>query len=480
MTIIQGLAIAHALIALTFSIRILLRDDLTSAARLAWFLVMLFAPYVGVVGYVLFGEISLGRTVHRRHDEVFSGLRAIAGNAMGSCKRNLPGNVEPIYQTAFRAASVDGFETTLGNRAELMPDAKTARVRLVADIDAAVESVQVLYYIWLDDHTGQNVAGALIRAAKRGVVCHAVADGLGSRKFVRSKWWSEMREAGVNLCVALPIKWVVDTILFSRLDLHNHRKMTIIDSRITWCGSQNCADPEFLVKAKYAPWVDVMLRFEGPIVAQVQLLFASDWLLNNGGKLPTSFPIRAEPMEDGFPAQIFADGPTERRGATPQLFATLLTLAITEVIISTPYFVPNPTVLDALSAAATRGVSVTMIVPKRNDSWIVAAASHSYYRSLLEHGVKLYEFRNGLLHAKTLTIDGVLSLIGSTNLDLRSFDLNYESDVLLRDDATTRAIVERQRDYLSQSDQVTLADVEAWPYRRRIWNNVIATIGPIL
>ena len=478
--LIQIFALAHALIVITFSARILLRDDLSSAARLAWFLVMLLGPYVGVVLYLLFGEINLGRTIHRRHDEIFAKLGEVAGAALGDSDKNLPGNVEVEYQTAFRAASVDGFQITLGNRAELLPDADSARSRLIEDIDQATESVQALYYIWLDDNTGRNVAQALIRAAQRGVVVHAMADGLGSRKFIRSKYWQEMRQAGVKLTVALPMKWVIDTILFSRIDLRNHRKITVIDSRITWCGSQNCADPEFLVKAKYAPWVDIMLRLEGPVVAQCQLVFASDWLLNSGEQIPGSFQMQAEEIDGGFPAQMFADGPTERRGATPQLFATLLATARKEVVISTPYFVPNSTVLDAIYAAGVRGVDVTMIFPQRNDSWIVAAASRSYYRQLLMHGVKIHEFRDGLLHSKTLTIDRVLSLVGSTNLDLRSFDLNYENDILLRDGELTQAIFERQQDYLRQSAPVTIDDVNSWTYGRRIWNNVIATVGPVL
>lgn len=478
--LIQGLAIAHAVVVIVFTIRILLRDNLSSAARLAWFMVMLFTPYVGVFLYLLFGEISIGRTVHQRHDEIFTKLRVMAGEALGSCEQNLEGSVETEYQTAFRAASVDGFGTTLGNKAELLPDGVSARSRLIDDIDNATESIQCLYYIWLDDNTGRNVAEALTRAAKRGVAVHAMADGLGSRKFVRSKHWRAMRNAGVKLSVALPMKWVIDTILFSRLDLRNHRKITVIDSCITWCGSQNCADAEFLVKAKYAPWVDIMLRLQGPVVAQNQLLFASDWLLNSGEEVPETFELKATEIESGFPAQIFADGPTDRRGASPQLFATLLTLARKEVVISTPYFVPNSTVLNAICAAAIRAVDVTMIFPKRNDSWVVAAASHGYYRQLLEHGVKIFEFRDGLLHAKTFTIDRKLSLIGSTNLDLRSFDLNYESDILLRDDETTQLIYDRQQSYIAQSDAVTLEDVNAWTYHRRIWNNVVATIGPIL
>ena len=485
------MTLLHAVIVTVFAVRILLRNDLISAARLAWFMTLLLAPYAGAAIYLLFGEISLGHTVHRRHDEIFSRLRRAAGDAMGAGDAPLA-EIEIQYRAAFRAGSVDGFTITDGNRAELLPDATSARARLIEDIDAATQSVQVLYYIWLDDPTGVRTAEALIRAAGRGVSCRVMADGLGSRRFIRSKTWRAMREAGVEVRTALPIRGLLRTVLFSRIDLRNHRKITVIDHRVVWCGSQNCADAAFRVKAKYAPWVDIMLRFEGPVAAQCQTLFASDWRLNGPAdrdtdgdgepdRAPTTpFRLQADPLEAGFPALLFADGPTERRGATPQLFATLLASAQEEIAISTPYFVPSPTVLDALCAAALRGIRVTMIFPQRNDSWIVAAASRSYYRQLLDHGVQIHEYRDGLLHAKTLTVDRKLTLIGSTNLDLRSFDLNYESDILLRDDATTQAVRARQDDYLAASDPVTADDVAAWSVPRRLWNNVIATVGPVL
>ena len=261
------------------------------------------------------------------------------------------------------------------------------RERLVADIDAATDHVHVLYYIWLDDDTGTAVAQALMRAARRGVTCRAMADGLGSRRLIKGALWREMKEAGVQLAVALSLENPVRTLLTSRIDLRNHRKITVIDGRITYCGSRNSADPEFLVKAKYAPWVDIMLRFEGPVVAQNQLLFASDWMQATDEALD-QFNLIAEPIDGGFPAQVMGDGPTERRGATPQLFANLIACAQHDLTLSTPYFVPDATVFEALCAAAHRGVNVTLIFPKVNDSWVVAAASRSYYRRLLEGGVR--------------------------------------------------------------------------------------------
>ena len=459
--------------------RILWRDDISAPARLAWFIIIVTLPYFGVVVYGLFGEASLGRTIHRRHDEVFEMIRNKGAAALGSLD-NLR-CIETEYRAPFQfIASVAGFATTNGNRGELMPDAQTARSRLVEDIDNATDHVHVLYYIWLTDDTGTNVANALIRAARRGVKCRAMADGLGSRALLRSQLWKDMAAAGVETVAALPIDHLLHTILFSRLDLRNHRKITIIDGRITYCGSQNCADREFRVKPKYAPWVDIMIRFEGPVVAQNQLLFASDWMLHKPDACVDLFPLHTAPHEAGFPAQVFGDGPTERRAATPQLFATLISQATNELTITTPYFVPDQTVLDAICATAHRGVKVTMVFPNKNDSWIVAAVSQSYYRRLLESGVHIHEFKGGLLHAKTLTIDGHVTLVGSTNLDLRSFDLNYENDILFRDSELTCAVRARQDHYLSDSDPVTIADVDSWSPSRRIWNNVIATLGPVL
>lgn len=258
----------------------------------------------------------------------------------------------------------------------------------------------------------------------------------------------------------------------------------MIDGKVGYFGSRNCADPEFRVKPKYAPWVDIMLRIEGPIVAQNQMLFASDWLNENPNTPLDSFPYSTDlqpnlPPND-FAAQVFSDGPTQRHGNTPQFLGALISQAQHTLIISTPYFVPDYSLVSILCATAYRGVEVTMIFPKKNDSFIVAATSHSYYWELLEAGVKIYEYKPGLLHAKTLTVDGEISLIGSTNLDLRSFHLNYENNIVFSDNKLTADIMERQYQYIADSDEVTLEEVNNWPLPYRIWNNIVATMGPIL
>ena len=492
----------HFILLIVISLRVLARHNLSSSARLAWLVILFILPYIGVIVYWMFGEIHLGRNFEREHRQIIDRLYGLNPEVLGS-KAALASAINPAYQAAFAySANVTGFHTTLGNRAELMADAADTQARMIADFDAATDHIHVLYYIWLIDGMGIDTAEALMRAARRGVTCRAMVDGMGSRKMIGSKIWRDMIAAGVQVSVALPISNLPKVLFSSRLDLRNHRKITVIDGKIGYCGSRNCADPEFRVKPKYAPWIDIMLRVEGPVVAQNQMLFASDWLTQNpetpveSFKYYTNSPADTDVITDifaetetendtkaelnGFAAQVFADGPTQRSGTTPQFLGALISQAQRSLIISTPYFVPDYSLVSILCATAYRGVAVTMIFPQKNDSFVVAATSHSYYWQLLEAGVKIYEYKLGLLHAKNLTVDGEISLIGSTNLDLRSFDLNYENNVLISDTALTADIVARQYQYIADSDEVLREHVEAWSVPYRIWNNIVATMGPVL
>ena len=182
----------------------------------------------------------------------------------------------------------------------------------------------------------------------------------------------------------------------------------------------------------------------------------------------------------GFPAQVIGTGPTFRNSAMPEMFATLFHAARHELTISTPYYVPDESMQNALCAAGWRGVKTTIIFPARNDSWIVGGASRTYYLELLEAGVEIHEYVGGLLHTKSLTLDGEITLIGSANMDRRSFDLNYENNILFYDAELTGDVRKRQQDYLSRSNPVTLQQVKSWSLRKQLWNNTLATLGPVL
>ncbi|MFG1372315.1 cardiolipin synthase [Xanthobacter oligotrophicus] len=468
---------AHVSLQLVFVVRALLRPHREPASRFAWVLVIVLAPVVGVLAYILFGEVDLGRKPIERLRAALKALPPAPDVAGASAEAMIPERCVPLFRVGY---SVNHFVPVAGNRAVLLPDSAATIAAMVADIDAARQSVHVLFYIWLADGSGLKVMEALKRAAARGVVCRAMADDLGSRALIRSAHWRDMAASGVRLAAALPVGNPLLRLFKGRIDMRNHRKIVVIDNAITYCGSQNCADAAFAVKARFAPWVDVMARFEGPVVRQNQYLFASNWMAQTDEDLA---PLFAEPLPapvSGFVAQVIGSGAGVRYSAMPETFVALMNAARRELVITTPYYVPDEPIQAALCASARRGVATTIVFPRRNDSWIVAAASRSYYRDLLEAGVEIREYVGGLLHAKTLTLDGEVTLIGSANIDRRSFELNAENNILLHDEAFTRVVRARQQVFLKAATPVTKAQVDACSPGRQLWNNAIAMLGPVL
>ncbi|TWU34307.1 cardiolipin synthase [Novipirellula artificiosorum] len=472
--------IVHLLIEVLLIVRVMTRPHRDPASRIAWISVIAALPFLGMLIYLLFGETNIGRRRIQRMKQVIQQMPAVAAvcpEDANNARTEVPERFQHLFRTG---QSINGFDVVGGNSASLMADSNATIESMVSDIDIATNHVHLLFYIWLPDHNGLKIVEALKRAAARGVTCRAMADDLGSRTMVHSQHWKDMQNAGVHVARALPIGNPLLRPFHGRIDLRNHRKILVIDGRVTYCGSQNCADPEFLVKAKFAPWVDAVLRFEGPIVRQNQHLFATDWMSYADEDIDDLLRSPIAAPDSGFPAQVIGTGPTVRYSAMPEVFASLFHAARHELTISTPYYVPNETMQNSLCAAARRGVKTTIIFPAKNDSWIVAGASRSYYPELLEAGVEVYEYVGGLLHTKSLTLDGEMTLIGSANMDRRSFDLNYENNILFYDPEMTNKVRARQQEYLSQARPVTRETVESWSLARRLFNNTLATLGPIL
>ncbi|MBL0715980.1 MAG: PLDc N-terminal domain-containing protein, partial [Desulfosarcina sp.] len=314
----------HVLIQIALIVRVLLRPHREPASRIAWIVVIITFPVLGILAYILLGETNIGRRRVERVREVLSRLPDVA-DAAGADATNLKVNFPQRYAHLFQMGkSINGFDPVGGNRAQLMQDSNATIASIVADIDAAKDHIHLLFYIWLPDNNGCKVAEALKRAAARGVTCRAMADGVGSHVMINSEHWQAMREAGIRLAGALPIGNPLLRPLKGRVDLRNHRKIVVIDNHITYCGSQNCADPEFLVKAKYAPWVDAMMRFEGPIARQNQYLFAGDWEAETGENISDLLKHPIPPTQPGLPAQVIGTGPTVRYSAMPEMFESLM------------------------------------------------------------------------------------------------------------------------------------------------------------
>lgn len=465
---------AHVLIQAALILRVLLHANRDPSMRLTWIVIILVLPLFGILTYLVLGEARIRPRRLARRQAVLARLPPGAELPPVPKFRTLDGDLFRVGQ------SISGFAPVAGNGAALLADAEAVIDSMVADIDAAQDHVHLMCYIWLPDDSGTRLACALIRAAGRGVTCRALADDFGARAMIRHPLWAQMQVGGVHLARSLRIGNLLLQVTFGRVDLRNHRKIVVIDNTITYCGSQNCADAAFLPKAKFGPWVDAVLRLTGPIALQNQRIFAADWMAEVAQDDLSALLTAPQPETDGFCAQVIAMGPLDPPSALPEMFAALLYAARHEVIVTTPYFVPVDALQSALRAAAHRGVAVTLILPARNDDFAVAAASRSTYADLIGAGVRLYEFHAGLLHAKTVTVDAKVSLIGSANMDCRSFALNFESNILLADVETTSAIRARQMGYLTDSTRITAQAVAAWPWYRRLWNNCLAMLGPVL
>lgn len=454
---------------------VLVRPPQRQSSALAWILLILLIPGIGAACFLLFGDVRTGRRRRRRHREIVERVRAaMARYPCPARAAELPDVHRPIANLGYL---VGESEPRAGNRLELHADTERFVAALVADVDAAEHHVHLLTYIFLDDESGRALAEALVRAAARGLHCRLLVDAAGSRPFLGSTLRRELERGGVRVVAALPRSLSFGS---ARIDLRNHRKITVVDGRIGWTGSHNVAAASFCVKPRFAPWVDATVRIEGPAVRDLQELFVQDWYMETGETLDECLALAPELQANGIPVQVIGTGPDSRHEAIVRLIQASMHLAREELILTTPYFVPDEGTLDALLTAAERGVRTMLVVPARNDSRLVGAASRSLYEPLLESGVEVHEYTRGLLHAKTITVDRSLALVSTANLDRRSFELNYEVSLVVFDSDFASRLRFLQRGYLDASRPI---DPKAWVRRgwpRKIAQNAAGVFAPIL
>lgn len=463
------------IIELAVLVRAIVRPHREPASRLAWVIIIVVAPVIGTIFYLLLGETRMRR---RRFGQIVD----------AALPRRAPekGVVAKLHRSAHNAPfalaqSINRIGPTGGNSASLAADSDSAIDAMVADIDAAERHVHLTTYIWLEDSNGLKMKAALVRAASRAVKVRVLADALGSHRFIRSEHWRDLKAAGAEMRPALPFGNLLRLLLRGRVDLRNHRKSLVIDNRVAWVGSQNLADAAFRIKPRFAPWVDIMTRWEGPVAMDCQFLFVSDWMSEGGEDISACLTERPYKSPGGaIIAQVIGTGPIFAYDAMPTCFAELIHSAREELVVTTPYFVPDEQLLYALTSAARRGVRTILVLPKRNDSHFVAGASRSYYDDLIKAGAEIFEFRPGLLHAKTMVVDRAVALVGSANLDRRSFELNFENNVLFSDPAFAAEIRTRQDAYIAEADAVTTEEVSRCGLSTRLWQNALAMLSPLL
>lgn len=441
----------------------------------AWLSIVFFLPIFGTVLYLLFGEYRQPRRRRRRLTAAELSLSQITHPELNEA---LSLDTEELQLSrAFEQTA--GMPALTGNEIHLLPDAAATFASLLQDLNAAHESIDLEFYIWCEGGLADQFAERLLAAARRGVKCRLLVDAIGSRPFVRGKWIEKLRAGGVQVVVALPSG--IWRSLIARPDLRIHRKIAVIDGQIAYTGSMNLADPKiFNLSAGVGQWVDAMARIRGAAVQSLHGVFLSDWCAETGEEFARAQPNSFMSAPGGATIQCLPSGPAVKDSAIEQILIMALSLAKSEIILTTPYFVPSEALLYVLMAAARRGVHTTLIVPDQVDSRITQYASRSFLQDLIKAGVQVALYQPGLLHTKSVTIDKNLSLFGSLNLDPRSLRINFEITVAVYDTGFTHAFRQLQHKYLTESKFLTSESIQQQT-RRQIWASDFARLaGPLL
>ena len=443
-----------------------------------WLLVIFFLPWPGLFLYLLIGEnrlphrrIRLRRALLKKYD----GLRKF--DVLGA-EHEPPGIDKRFSPTVTLAEKLGSMPVTFGNRATLLTNTDRVIDQLIEDIDAAQRHVHLLFYIFAADETGQRVGEALKRAALRGVKCRLLVDAVGSRQFL-NQVAPDLRASGVELYAALPVgllrAWV------ARLDLRNHRKIVVIDGQIGYTGSQNIVNADYGYRT--LEYYDLMVRLNGPVVLELQAVFADDWYAESDEFLEDSelSPGDVTPLfEGGDAVQALPSGPLFPVENYQRQVVAAIHAAQEQVTITTPYFLPDEVFLEAMETAALKGVRVELIVPAKSNYALVGIAACAYYEQLLSRGVNIYLFHEGLLHAKSMTIDDSIAFLGSSNFDIRSFALNFEINMIFYGVEFAEKLREQQAFFRENAEPLSLDKWQKRPAYKRVMQNVFQLLSPVL
>lgn len=471
--------IAHAIIVILFGFR-LISVRRPVGVVLAWFLIVILFPLIGISLYILIGERPVGRKLTRkiiRMDKEYAAITETMRKRYQADRQLLPAEGRAL---SLLAESMNGSPVIAGNQIELFTSSLKILQYFIDEINQAKKTLHLEFYIWALGGDADRVGEALIAAAQRGVTCKVLLDSLGSKDWFKSNWPIRFRKAGIEVTEALPIQ--VGRFQFRRADLRLHRKIFVIDNTIVWTGSMNMVDPRtFKQDSGVGEWVDAMVRIEGPVASQFELTFSFDWSVDNPKITHFTEVIPASSQLEGkVLAQEFSSGPVYRDDILYQVLLSAIMDAREELTITTPYFGPDDGLIQALMAAAGRGVNVTLIVPKLNDSTLVAWSSRSFYADLMSAGVNIAEFHGGLLHTKSLLIDKRVAIFGSVNFDQRSLRLNFEISLIVYNDEFCAKLETLIDSYLAQSDMVNPVSWAKRPRWRVLLENAAHLASPLL
>lgn len=482
MTLVWTVAIwvNYALAALVIIGVLLRRRD--PVAMTAWILAILLMPVAGIVLYWLLGSGRLTRKVHRRRKRVahlLDRLRAHSAEHIRpldeAIERELPPAFAALEQLAHRLADMPA---TGGNDVRLYTDGASAYEALLDAIRAAQRHVHVELYVLSADATGLGFRDELIACAKRGVECRLLLDAVGCWTIGRA-FTQPLLDAGVRVSFFLPIRLFPLAKRWS-VHLRNHRKIVVVDGDTAFTGSANVGDEYLGRDPALSPWFDAQIRVVGPGALFLQEVFAEDWYLATRERLdqPGYFPAPAR-LGSAI-VQILPTGPDQSVQVLAQILFAAVSAARTSIQIVTPYFVPDAPLRMALEHAALRGLKVRLVLPTRSDAPITLWAARSFYAELVDAGLEIYEYERGMLHAKAVVVDDQWCLLGSANMDARSFRLNYEISAAVCDPAVVGGLTRLIDGFCEQGRRITRRAAHQTTIWRRIAEGAARLLAPLL
>ena len=474
-----------ALLQLVILIGTILRVILTRhppGAAFAWILLTTILPYFGFMLYLMFGERPIGRLRARRLRETGTRWNKFSSHKLtplGPLPRRLVQHRTFIHL----ATKLAGMPLTTGSRVELKKTSTETLEAIEGDIKTATVSIDMAFYIFSVDGRVGRIVDALIHAVKRGVRVRILVDDFGSRAFLRSRDRRRMQAAGIEIASALPMRFL-RFFGMQRADLRLHRKLVVIDKRIGYTGSFNMIDPSAYKDAgEVGEWIDAMVRLTGPAVLSLLAVWAFDWALQPDGDLSDFEGDYAHLL---MPNCGIADticipsGPYQTEDVSLLLVLESISRAQASLTLTTPYFIPNESVVAALKNAVLRGVDVKLIVPRRCDGALVNWAMRRYFDDLLAGGVKIFLYNAGMLHTKSISIDQEVGVFGTLNIDNRSMHLNFELMMTIFDPKFVADLDQMTEGYMAQSSLLDAAKWRSRPLSERLKEGASYLLSPLL
>ncbi|MDP4130611.1 MAG: cardiolipin synthase [Bacteroidota bacterium] len=477
--------ILYALTLIFVCMRII-NDTHTINKTLSYLLFAAFVPFFGMIFYFIFGINYRKRKIYSKklteNEDLANKIKADIYQYSKQTFNESDASVQSNKELAVMLLKDTFSPLTSHNSVKLLLNGENKFPEVLQTLKAAKHHIHIEYYIYEDDEIGREIGNVLIEKAKEGVDVRFIYDDFGSRS-IRKRLVPAMKAAGVK---AFPFFEIYFIPFANRLNYRNHRKIIVIDGHTAFVGGINISDRyiNHPKNKKRLFWRDTHLRIDGPGVQYLQYLFLCDWNFCSDLKLQPD--TRLFPPRNSFPAlddkvvQIAASGPDSESPSILYSILKAINLATKEILISTPYFIPGEGLIDALVIASLSGITVKLLVPDKSDSLLVNSAAKSYYKYLLQKGVEIYRYKKGFLHAKTLVADRKIAIVGTANMDFRSFDLNFEVNAIVYDKEIAHQLSAVFFEDLKDAEKM---DIVAWnkrPLYKKWAEKMARLVSPLL